>query len=105
MLKSKKMKTLMTAAVASLCFTAANAQETTLTISSWAPPTHGVNAKIWPDLISRIEAATDGRCNIEVFQASQIGQEVALSKGLALGTRYCLHRYLRVFANGSATFN
>lgn len=32
------------------------------------------------------EAATDGRYKIEVFPASQLGKEVALNEGLALGT-------------------
>lgn len=66
MLKHQKISMLVTAAAAALCFTAASAQETKLTISSWAPPTHGVNAKMWPDLIKRIEAATDGRVTAEV---------------------------------------
>jgi len=64
--KPMKMKALMAAASAVFCFTAANAQDTKLTISSWAPPTHGVNAKMWPDLIQRIEEATDGRVTAEV---------------------------------------
>lgn len=42
------------------------AQEHTLTISSWAPPTHGINSTFWPMLIDRIEAATDGRVTAEV---------------------------------------
>jgi ABC-type glycerol-3-phosphate transport system substrate-binding protein len=37
---------------------AAMAADTTLTISSWAPPTHGVNAIIWPELTKRMEDAT-----------------------------------------------
>lgn len=39
---------------------------TTLTISSWAPPTHGVNAIFWPALISEVENATDGRVTAEI---------------------------------------
>jgi len=45
---------------------AAYAADVTLTISSWAPPTHGINAMLWPDLIKQIEAATDGRVTAEV---------------------------------------
>lgn len=57
------------AGVAAAAFTAsvsfANA-ETKLTISSWAPPTHGINAKLWPRLIEMIEKATDGRVTAEI---------------------------------------
>jgi TRAP-type C4-dicarboxylate transport system substrate-binding protein len=49
-----------------MSFTMAMAQEHTLTISSWAPPTHGVNAIMWPQLIEMIEEATDGRVTAEL---------------------------------------
>jgi TRAP-type C4-dicarboxylate transport system substrate-binding protein len=45
---------------------AVQAAETTLTISSWAPPTHGMNAIAWPQLIEEMEAATDGRVTAEI---------------------------------------
>lgn len=37
-----------------------------LTISSWAPPSHGLNAQMWPNLIKMIEEATDGKVTAEV---------------------------------------
>ncbi len=43
----------------------ANAAET-LIISSWAPPTHGINAKLWPRFIEMVEKATDGRVTAEI---------------------------------------
>ncbi|MEM1047327.1 MAG: TRAP transporter substrate-binding protein [Pseudomonadota bacterium] len=43
-----------------------SAADVTLTISSWAPPTHGLNAQMWPNLIKMIEEATDGRVTAEV---------------------------------------
>lgn len=52
-------------ALAMTC-TMALAQEHTLTISSWAPPTHGINATMWPNLVSMIEEATDGRVTAEI---------------------------------------
>jgi TRAP-type C4-dicarboxylate transport system substrate-binding protein len=45
---------------------AAQAADTTLTISSWAPPTHGVNSILWPGMIEAIEAATEGRVTAEI---------------------------------------
>lgn len=42
------------------------AADTTLIISSWAPPTHGINAIAWPKFIKMIEEATDGRVTAEV---------------------------------------
>lgn len=43
-----------------------SAQDHTLVISSWAPPTHVVNAVMWPDLIERIETATNGAVTAEI---------------------------------------
>lgn len=44
----------------------AHAADHTLTISSWAPPTHGMNSKMWPTLIKMIEEATDGKVTAEI---------------------------------------
>ncbi|MEL7117463.1 MAG: C4-dicarboxylate ABC transporter substrate-binding protein, partial [Pseudomonadota bacterium] len=52
-------------AIAASAF-AAQAADVTLTISSWAPPTHGVNAILWPALIEEMEAATEGRVTAEI---------------------------------------
>ena len=64
------MKTIVKALVATsaIAFSSVSAfaADVTLTISSWAPPTHGVNALLWPRLIEEIEAATDGRVTAEV---------------------------------------
>lgn len=38
------------------------------------------------DLAEKIEDATDGRVKIDVFPASSLGQELALSEGLSMGT-------------------
>ena len=55
-------------AAASLLFgsLAMAAAEHTLTISSWAPPGHGINSQMWPNLIKMIEEATDGRVTAEI---------------------------------------
>ena len=37
-----------------------------LTISSWAPPGHGLNAQMWPNLIKMMEEATGGKVTAEV---------------------------------------
>ena len=44
----------------------AGESEHTLTISSWTPPTHGINAIMWPNLTSMIEEATDGKITTEL---------------------------------------
>ena len=53
-------------ALAALTSVSALAQQVTLTISSWAPPTHGVNATLWPKMIEEIENATEGRVTAEI---------------------------------------
>ncbi|RMF36237.1 MAG: C4-dicarboxylate ABC transporter substrate-binding protein [Alphaproteobacteria bacterium] len=45
---------------------AALAQEYTLKISSWVPPTHGINALMFKNLIKMMEDATDGRVTGEI---------------------------------------
>ena len=46
--------------------TVAAAAEYTLTVSSWAPPTHGINSKMWPTLIEMMENATGGRVTAQI---------------------------------------
>ncbi len=46
--------------------TAAIAADHTLTVSSWAPPTHGINATMWPQLIKMMEDATGGRVTAQI---------------------------------------
>lgn len=64
------MKTLRSfvGSVAALAVSAgmALAADYTLTISSWAPPSHGMNAIMWPNLTKMIEDATDGRVTAEI---------------------------------------
>ena len=52
-------------AVAALVATAGHATET-LTISSWAGPTHGINANLFPKLIEMMETATGGEVTGEI---------------------------------------
>ena len=63
-----RFRTLVAAAAVAASAGAAKAQEFTLTISSWAPPTHGINATQWPGFIEMMEEATDGRVTAEVKQ-------------------------------------
>lgn len=64
------MKTLVAGAVATMVSagmsTAAYAADTTLTISSWAPPSHGMNATMWPNLVKMMEEATGGKVSAEI---------------------------------------
>ena len=46
--------------------TAAIAADHTLTISSWAPPTHGINATMWPKIIKMMEDATGGKVTAQI---------------------------------------
>lgn len=40
--------------------------ETTLTVSSWAPPTHAVNAVIWPTWGKLVEKNSNGRIKVKI---------------------------------------
>ena len=41
-------------------------QDTTLVISTWAPPTHVTNAVMWPGFVERLEELSDGRLSAEI---------------------------------------
>jgi len=60
--------TQLTAGIALAAFTsaAAYAADITLNIASWAPPTHAINAQLWPEMIKQIEVATAGRVSGEI---------------------------------------
>ena len=66
MAKFTKLTSLLAGAAIALSGTAALAAEYTLTISSWAPPTHGINAKMWPKFTEMVEEATGGRVTTEL---------------------------------------
>ena len=57
---------LLTLCVAIATGSVASAADYTLTISSWAPPTHGVNATLWPNLIKQMEEATGGKVTAQI---------------------------------------
>ncbi len=66
MTKITKLTSLLTAAAMALSGAAAFAADYTLTISSWAPPTHGINAKMWPKFTEMVEEATGGQVTAEL---------------------------------------
>ena len=65
-MKFTKLTTLLASATLAVSGTIAFAADYTLTISSWAPPTHGINAKMWPKFVEMVEEATDGQVTAEL---------------------------------------
>lgn len=65
-MKLTKLSTLLASAAMAVSGTIAMAADYTLTISSWAPPTHGINAMMWPKFVEMIEEATDGQVTAEL---------------------------------------
>lgn len=49
-----------------LLFAQAAAAETVLRVSSWAPPTHFINAGVWPEWGKALSEATEGRVKIKI---------------------------------------
>ena len=47
-------------------FAATAEAQTVLRISSWAPPTHFVNSKIWPEWGAMVDKATEGRVKTKI---------------------------------------
>ena len=66
MAKFTKLTSLLAGAALALTGSAVFAADYTLTISSWAPPTHGINAKMWPKFVEMVEDATDGQVTAEL---------------------------------------
>ena len=66
MAKFSKLTSLLAGATLALSGTVAFAADHTLTISSWAPPTHGINAMMWPKFVEMVEEATDGKVTAEL---------------------------------------
>lgn len=60
------IKALMASAALAVSGSVAFAADYTLTISSWAPPTHGINAMMWPKFVEMVEEATDGQVTAEL---------------------------------------
>ena len=61
-----KLIALLMSATLAVSGTFAFAADYTLTISSWTPPTHGINAKMWPKFVEMVEEATDGQVTVEL---------------------------------------
>lgn len=61
-----KLASIVAGATMALTSTVAFAADYTLTISSWAPPTHGINARMWPTFVEMVEEATDGQVTAEL---------------------------------------
>ncbi len=53
-------------AAALVVLPAAATAQSTLIIGSWAPPTHLINANVWPHWMERVEKATGGRVKFEI---------------------------------------
>ena len=63
---SKILQMITAGSVLALSVLPVQAADVTLTISSWAPPTHGINSVFWPKFIEKIEEATEGRVTAEI---------------------------------------
>ncbi|MCB1833410.1 MAG: TRAP transporter substrate-binding protein [Geminicoccaceae bacterium] len=52
--------------LASILVPVAASAETTIVVSSWAPPTHTINANVWPAWAGMVEKATGGRVRVKI---------------------------------------
>ncbi|WP_372885826.1 TRAP transporter substrate-binding protein [Shimia sp.] len=66
MVKFSKLTSLLAGAALAVTGAAVSAADYTLTISSWAPPTHGINAMMWPKFVEMVEEATGGQVTAEL---------------------------------------
>ncbi|MEM1264674.1 MAG: TRAP transporter substrate-binding protein [Pseudomonadota bacterium] len=78
-----KLRTLSVAVAAMLASATPALAEREMVVSSWLPPSHVMNEIVWPEFISRIEAATEGRVTgkIEYQLASPPSQADLIEDG------------------------
>ncbi|MEM7303669.1 MAG: TRAP transporter substrate-binding protein [Pseudomonadota bacterium] len=82
------------AVVAASMSISAFAADTTLVISSWAPPTHGMNAITFPKLIEAIEKATNGRVTAEIkYKLGSPPAQIDLIQDGAADISWIFHGY------------
>lgn len=68
--------------------------EHTLVFSSWVPPTHNINVQMLPNIIERIEEATDGRVTGEIrFGLAPPPAQMDLVLDGAVDVAYVFHGY------------
>jgi len=76
--------------------TSAQAQTTTLTVSTWVPPQHHINTIMFPEWFKLVETATEGRVKFRVLPktaGSVAGQIDAIRDGLA-DVGFTAHAYI-----------
>ena len=61
-----KTTKLMIGAIAAATLSTSAFAQTTITVSTWAGPNHGINTMVWPTWKAWIEEATDGRVTVDV---------------------------------------
>ena len=91
-MKTKSM--IFATVVAALASTTSAAAEKTMVISSWLPPSHVMNEIVWPEFISRIEAATDGRVTGKVeYQLASPPSQADLIEDGGADAAWIFHGY------------
>ena len=53
-------------AISSMAFSMSSLAQSTITVSTWGGPNHGINTIVWPTWKAWIEEATDDRVTVEV---------------------------------------
>ncbi|MFQ3788540.1 TRAP transporter substrate-binding protein [Halomonas sp. A29] len=62
----RKTANLLIGALAAASLSVAAQAQTTITVSTWAGPNHGINTIVWPTWKAWIEEATEGRVTLDV---------------------------------------
>ena len=62
-----KTTKLMIGAIAAITLSTSALAQTTITVSTWAGPNHGINTIVWPTWKAWIEEATEGRVTVDVI--------------------------------------
>lgn len=83
----------VTAAATAIAATTVQAQ-TVIRISSWAPPTHFINSKVWPEWGAAVEKATQGRVTTKIeYQLASPPKQFGIVRDGVADAAWIFHGY------------
>lgn len=89
-----KLNKLMAAAIFTVASATTALADKEMVISSWLPPSHIMNEIVWPEFISRVEAATDGRVTGKVeYQLASPPSQADLVEDGGADAAWIFHGY------------
>ncbi|HLR78097.1 MAG TPA: TRAP transporter substrate-binding protein [Burkholderiaceae bacterium] len=92
---TRKIAALVVGASAALSMATASAQQTTLNVSTWLPPSHVQNRVVWPTWAQWVEDATEGRVKVNIeYTSSNPGQLFEMVEDGVTDAAFSFHGFI-----------